>query len=128
MSEFHALTIFILTLMQLDNNAKVIRKHSWPFFEGWKVVCGKDRAMGEPTKYVIDAVNILFSDHNIASQGKKADNFVEKKKPHDIHMEAQHTSDCQSTKGNSGSSQFKKKWKVDEGTQSMCDLLGQIHR
>lgn len=98
----------------------------WPLFEGWKVVFGKDRATGENAEGVMDAVNDMMNEH-VDDFINNAENFIQDLED-DAHTETDDTSTCQSKKGVSGTGQCKRKRQVDQGMQSMCELLEKIHR
>lgn len=75
----------------------------------------------------MEAVNELMHEHNIAEHGPHNDNIIDDSGK-EANTDAEDTSVCQSSKLNHEGTRFKKKRKVDENMQTMCDLLGQIHR
>ncbi|KAG6383300.1 hypothetical protein SASPL_156951 [Salvia splendens] len=52
-------------IMMIDSNARFMRNRSWPFWEDWKIIFGKDRATGSNAEDVIDVVNALYSQQNL---------------------------------------------------------------
>lgn len=112
--------------VQSDSNASKIRGKSWPLFEGWKEVFGKDRATGENAEDVMDAVNDLMNEH-VDDFMMNAETFVEELES-EQQTETDDASSCQSKKGVSERGQRKRKKKIDPGMVSMCQLLEKIHR
>ncbi|XP_057765001.1 uncharacterized protein At2g29880-like [Salvia miltiorrhiza] len=53
-------------IVKCDNNAENMRFKSWPLFEDWKQIFGKDRATGEHAEDVMEAVNKVYAADNMA--------------------------------------------------------------
>lgn len=48
-------------MQQVDPPAKVMRFKSWPYYEDWCEIFGKDRATGENSESFVDAVNNVLN-------------------------------------------------------------------
>lgn len=52
--------------MQIDSNVDIkFLGKSWPMFDGWKAVFGKDRASGVGAADIIDQLNHMIAQHGI---------------------------------------------------------------
>ncbi|XP_057801115.1 uncharacterized protein LOC131016440 [Salvia miltiorrhiza] len=52
-------------IVKCDPNARLMRYKSWPMFEDWKEVFGKDRATGEHAEDLLDALNDMQRRENM---------------------------------------------------------------
>lgn len=104
-----------------------MRERSWPLFEEWKEVFGKDRATGTGAKDVMESVNELFAEHHdstpVGHQPK--DNVIDL----DDNLPDPDVADsvCQSQRGNS-TAKPKKKRKAQDSLDILCELLTEIHK
>ncbi|GFP91761.1 hypothetical protein PHJA_001320100 [Phtheirospermum japonicum] len=49
--------------LKVDSNARLMRFKSWPYFHDWGEIFGKDRATGEHTEDLVEAVNEVLKDN-----------------------------------------------------------------
>lgn len=108
--------------MQADSNAKTVLSKPQTFYEDWKIVFGKDRATGENVQDVMEAVNELFNGERAAENQPPVGDKT------NLGEETHEASLCQSSECLRKDSKCQKKNKIDENMQTMCELLGQIHR
>ena len=52
-------------LLQKDVDAKSLRNKSWPFYEDWLIIFGKDRATGEFAESAADAVENMDKEDEV---------------------------------------------------------------
>ncbi|KAG6424617.1 hypothetical protein SASPL_115035 [Salvia splendens] len=57
-------------IVKKDGNARFMRGKSWPYFDDWKEIFGKDRANGEGAEDIMDAVNNICSQENLGGLGE----------------------------------------------------------
>ncbi|XP_041998810.1 uncharacterized protein LOC121748487 isoform X1 [Salvia splendens] len=62
-------------IVKQDTNARTMRGKSWPFWEDWKIIFGKDRATGGLAEGVGEAVTSNDVDEPIASIGESGDYY-----------------------------------------------------
>lgn len=55
--------------MQADGSARGLRTKSWPYYDDWKIIFGKDRANGMMAEDVVDAYDDLDLIEKMASDG-----------------------------------------------------------
>ncbi|KAG8363755.1 hypothetical protein BUALT_Bualt19G0055200 [Buddleja alternifolia] len=61
--------MYIIVYFQTDNNARMMRYKSWPFYTQWRDIFGKDRATGGNAEGFVKAVQGLFNkDTQIQSE------------------------------------------------------------
>ncbi|XP_047982537.1 uncharacterized protein LOC125223433 isoform X2 [Salvia hispanica] len=60
-------------IAKADKHARNMRDKSWPRFEIWKEIFGKDRANGDGSELIMDVVNGLYSNEKQASNGDDED-------------------------------------------------------
>ncbi|XP_057796384.1 uncharacterized protein LOC131012445 [Salvia miltiorrhiza] len=113
-------------ICQLDQNARSMRKKSWPFLEDWKEIFGKDRAAGKEAEDVMDAVNDMHRPNNVDSAGVHGDYYVP------IEGEAETAgadeSVYQSEKDKSVARTINKKRKANDVFDGLVDVLGEMSR
>ena len=58
-------------MLQADSHAKHMRYKSWPFYEDWQSIFGKDRAAGGRAEEVAEADDVLHApDTSIADESQ----------------------------------------------------------
>lgn len=112
----------------MDINAKNIRGKSWPYYERWTEVFGKDRATGTTAEDVIEVVNDLIIEDglNAAELGHDdvAADPVEQPIPTDTE-----DSEATSYRHAAGTSKLPRKRKqADSIDKTLCELLTQMQR
>ncbi|XP_057796019.1 uncharacterized protein LOC131012126 [Salvia miltiorrhiza] len=63
-------------ICRADRNAELMRYKSWPMFDAWKEVFGKDRATGEHAEDLMDAVNDMYRAGNVAENTHEEESDV----------------------------------------------------
>ncbi|KAG6384058.1 hypothetical protein SASPL_156146 [Salvia splendens] len=58
-------------IVKNDPNARFIRGKSWPYYDAWKEIFGKDRANGEGAEDILEAVNNICAQPNLGGFGCK---------------------------------------------------------
>lgn len=111
-----------------------MRDKSWPQFEAWKEIFGKDRANGASAEVILDAVNDLYSNEKQGSNGDDEDiNLsVEDISSNDTLL---HTSSDnpaaersnQTSKDTRVPTPNKKKTMGDQVIDGLLDMLGKMH-
>ncbi|KAG6407659.1 hypothetical protein SASPL_130656 [Salvia splendens] len=92
-----------------DKDAKHMRHKSWPLWETWKLIFGKDRASGEGTEQINDAIDCMrapatAAGGNLNMSSGNSDKQTSTTKPH-----------CS------------KKRKVDGPDSALMEFLGNLH-
>lgn len=105
-----------------------MREKEWPLLEGWKEIFGKDRATGEGAKDVMESVNEMISNHQVAgSVGRQIPvNIIDVEETFQENIETD--SFCQSTHGDSKATPKGKKRKALDQIENLCELLSNIHK
>ncbi|KAG6394855.1 hypothetical protein SASPL_145445 [Salvia splendens] len=60
-------------IVKQDSNARGMRTRSWPYWEDWKVIFGKDRANGGHAEWVADAAANSSPDAPVTEIGESSD-------------------------------------------------------
>ncbi|KAG6427911.1 hypothetical protein SASPL_112158 [Salvia splendens] len=60
-------------IVKQDSNARRMRTRSWPYWEDWKVIFGKDRANGGHAEWVVDAAANSSPDAPVTEIGESSD-------------------------------------------------------
>ena len=60
---------------QEDSSARGMRTKSWPFWEDWKVIFGKDRATGANAEGVVEAARNGSEDASVTEIGESSDYY-----------------------------------------------------
>lgn len=110
--------------LKVDPNASKVRSKPWPHYDAWKMIFGKDRATGENAEDVMDVVNQLFNEQ----QNVEDYVHVEEQADLDLDEETQETSFTQSSHRGQHRTKRQKRSNTENNMQTMCELLGQIHR
>ncbi|XP_042057853.1 uncharacterized protein LOC121802287 [Salvia splendens] len=63
-------------IVKQDPDARIMRYKSWPLWEEWKIIFGKDRATGGTSETIGEAVNNNTSDEPITSIGESGDYYL----------------------------------------------------
>lgn len=110
----------------MDSNAKNIRGKSWPFYERWIEVFGKDRATGTIAEDVIEAVNDLICEDNLNMAENVHAEAASEPTEHTIPFETE-DSEANSSRHDAGPSRLSRKRKQAENVdKTLCELLGQM--
>ncbi|XP_057771108.1 uncharacterized protein LOC130990897 [Salvia miltiorrhiza] len=112
-------------IVKKDNNALKMRYKSWPMFDDWKDIFGKDRATGEQTEDLMEAIHAMYAADNMAQDGgDTAFNPAEG----DAQTEEEDASVCQSGKIRTGAGGSKKKRKTRSEVDVLCAALGEVSK
>ncbi|KAL1560224.1 hypothetical protein AAHA92_10464 [Salvia divinorum] len=60
-------------IVKADGSARSLRTKSWPYYESWKIIFGKDRASGITTEDILDAYDNLDPIEKVATNGVGVD-------------------------------------------------------
>lgn len=115
---------------QVDSNAKNIRGKSWPFFDSWTEVFGKDRATGSIAEDVMDAVNDLIIEDNLNHVEVGSEEVAADPAPQPIPLTTDtEDSEASSKRHEAGTSKLSRKRKqADNIDKTLCELLTQMQR
>lgn len=98
-----------------------MRFKSWPYYDDWKEIFGKDRATGEHAEDIVDAWNDINAGNN---HEMPEDEFSFE------HDDNEETGDreSQSARDDTLPKKTGKKRKVHDDLQGICDLLSELNR
>ncbi|KAL1535211.1 hypothetical protein AAHA92_31295 [Salvia divinorum] len=60
-------------IVKADGSARSLRTKSWPYYESWKIIFGKDRASGITAEDILDAYDDLDPIEKVATNGVGVD-------------------------------------------------------
>ncbi|KAK6127160.1 hypothetical protein DH2020_039089 [Rehmannia glutinosa] len=108
----------------VDSNARLMRNKSWPFFNDWVIIFGKDRATGEHAEDFIDAVNHVLNGSSIP-QEETPDNLEHLSENFEDETETQSMCHAESNPQTSvsGKKRSGKKRKPIESLDPLCDVM-----
>lgn len=114
-------------VFQLDSNARTMRFKSWPHYDAWKEIFGKDRANGESAEDIMNAYNDFNREGSQPTEGYAGDYHVNMD---DISMdEGNGESFSQSHKSQpSPTENPKKKRKVNTDFTEILQVLSETSR
>ncbi|KAL1547681.1 hypothetical protein AAHA92_16006 [Salvia divinorum] len=121
-------------VVKLDPNARGMRNKTWPYWEQWNEIFGKDRANGAGAEDIMDAVNELYSQQRPYSteQGQNYNPGLEGLSatvplPKQSTPEGAEESTCQSAKVAEFAKGLTMKRKRGEALENLVNLLGKMH-
>ncbi|KAL1549625.1 hypothetical protein AAHA92_17704 [Salvia divinorum] len=121
-------------IVQIDNHARFMRDRSWPFWEQWKIIFGKERATGGGAENMEDAAAAVRAEnaaHNQATDNEyhvSFDDFVVENTspvatgPDNPEDSTSHTQQQVPQKTSSDT-----KRKNSSGDAAMMEFLGNLH-
>ncbi|KAL6503131.1 hypothetical protein OROHE_023760 [Orobanche hederae] len=59
-------------IVKLDPNTRLMRYKSWPYYDSWQEIFGKDRANGEAAEDIPDAYHAMSNDEMYLAGGRSA--------------------------------------------------------
>ncbi|KAG8384008.1 hypothetical protein BUALT_Bualt04G0073400 [Buddleja alternifolia] len=114
--------------VKTDSNARLMRYKSWPLYDDWVEILGKDRATGEQAEDFVEAVNHVLNDTN---HRDKDTNHRDKDVLDGLETinegfegETETMSVCQPMSSVSAKKKARKKRKSAESQELMYELLG----
>lgn len=123
--------------MQADKDAKFMRYKSWPFWEDWKIIFGKDRACGGGTENIDIAAKLQKAQMTIGSQTNENsyhptfEDFLGDELPSNLSplAEKQNSSEAQSEQQQhfSETKTSRKKRKLSTSEDALMEFLGNLH-
>lgn len=117
---------FDLSTDQLDPNARLMRHKSWPYYEDWKEIFGKDRATGENAEDIAEAWNDIRTAEPLGPDGdtpiENEFSFENEVNTADYDQISQSARDEQLPRNNG------KKPKVNDALQGVCELLSEMNQ
>ncbi|XP_057766535.1 uncharacterized protein LOC130987001 [Salvia miltiorrhiza] len=114
-------------IVKCDSNARLMRYKSWPLFDDWKEIFGKDRATGEKVEDFMEVVNKMVGSDNIMHEENAGDDGPHYQFDEENETDAAEDSVCQSSGGANGRS-AKKKRRGDEVMDGFYELLVELGR
>ncbi|XP_057767710.1 uncharacterized protein At2g29880-like isoform X2 [Salvia miltiorrhiza] len=123
------------TIVKKDSNATKMRFKSWPMFEDWKEVFGKDRANGSNAEDVMEAMHKMYAADSLGEVGGNLGQQTGDGLQHHVNEDGEATEDaedsvCQGEKKVSTARKVSKKRKTGEGEEmnGVYKWLGEISR
>ncbi|KAL1557052.1 hypothetical protein AAHA92_10867 [Salvia divinorum] len=122
-------------IVKVDSNAKYMRNKSWPYWEDWNIIFGKDRASGVRVEDVSCADEILYgrstsvadeSQPNLTSYNLD-DFFTEEQIQEGLNHEALGESETKSVKSPVSEKKNSRKRKPEEVLESILDVMTKMH-
>ncbi|KAL1540521.1 hypothetical protein AAHA92_24864 [Salvia divinorum] len=120
-------------IVKADTNARFMRDKSWPQYDDWLEIFGKDRANGSGAEDIMEALNGLYSAErqgtsdggglNAPTDDTSADDSMNVNSLH----EAPADSTCQSAGGSESQSEAARKSTGDPAMDVMLELIGKMH-
>ncbi|KAG6415957.1 hypothetical protein SASPL_123378 [Salvia splendens] len=121
-------------VMHADKNAKGMRNKSWPFWEDWKSIFGKDRATGVGGEDIEVAAATLQTNRASGSQCNENnylptfEDFLPNQSPNEVEgMENQHSSSAHTEHLVSNTKSHTQKRKAPATDDALMDFLGNLH-
>ncbi|KAL1548308.1 hypothetical protein AAHA92_16554 [Salvia divinorum] len=121
-------------IVKVDANARLMRNKSWPLWEDWKEVFGKDRATGGVSEVMHEAFND-FSPNTDVQEGPVANEYnvnledlpANTPTPEQVPPEAPEDGAGQNVQGSQQDKNHGKKRKSPEGSDAFIAILGKLH-
>ncbi|XP_057803471.1 uncharacterized protein At2g29880-like [Salvia miltiorrhiza] len=115
-------------IMKVDNNARNMRYKSWPLYDDWKIIFGKDRATGNRAEDFMEAVNDMIGQHNIAYEVNNDEITPPPQGEEELLNDVAEGSVCDSQKCGRERRNAGRKHKRDDGLDGVHELLLEIGR
>ncbi|XP_057779816.1 uncharacterized protein LOC130998418 [Salvia miltiorrhiza] len=113
-------------IVQKDNNACLMRNKSWPYYDDWKEIFGKDRANGETAEDMMNAAHDMYCNIDLSQTHGNGEYHV--RMDHIFENMDDEESASQTKQPEVVSCVINKKRKRDDGFSAVCEALVQIGR
>ncbi|XP_057794964.1 uncharacterized protein LOC131011181 [Salvia miltiorrhiza] len=115
-------------ICRVDNNASKMRFKSWPLYDDWKIIFGKDRATGDQAEDFMEAINDMVGRDNVFQNVNSDEQAPPVQLEKDLHNEVAEDSTCQSQKSGGVGRTTTRKRKKDDSFDMACELILEIGR
>ncbi|XP_042058988.1 uncharacterized protein LOC121803382 [Salvia splendens] len=113
-------------VMKVDTNEKSMRNKTWPYFDEWNIIFGKDRANGDSAEGLKKAVNELDAQEAMGNTNTSGEHSINVDKD-DITGEEDDTVSVFQENGTNGLKRSDRKRKGDDSTNPTFQLLSKMH-
>ncbi|KAL1532856.1 hypothetical protein AAHA92_32816 [Salvia divinorum] len=120
-------------IVKADTNARFMHDKSWPQYDDWQEIFGKDRANGSGAEDIMEALNGLYSVErpgtsdggglNAPTDDTSADDSMNVNSLHEAPVD----STCQSAEGSESQSEAARKSTGNPTMDVMLELIGKMH-